>query len=76
MNMIGHQHVCVNGALVAVPDLVEKGEVQGVIAFTAKTRSTIHTALDDVEREPSNSQAGMTRHDMKFPTMSVLTKQK
>jgi hypothetical protein len=60
--MIAHQAVGMHGNVVPLERFLEKREIDLKVGFLEKTSHPVVAALDDMERQAGNDQAGGTRH--------------
>jgi hypothetical protein len=62
MNVVGHQDVCVDLASAKAGQLVQQAKIYAMVAIFTKARKLVVAALYDVERQPRESEAGMSGH--------------
>jgi len=62
MDVVRHEYVCVHGAFAPRRKLRKQLQVVVAINVPKEASSTVHPALDDMDRDPRNIEAGWTRH--------------
>ena len=62
MNVVGHQHVGVDGATELVGKLFEVVQLELIILFALETDRALIAALEDVPGNAGEGQAGATGH--------------
>jgi hypothetical protein len=69
MDVIGHQHVGMDVAAISIGELVQEAEIDTVVPVPGEAWKPVVASLDDMERQPGDSQASLSRHGKTLRSM-------
>lgn len=66
MDMVGHQHISMEGEAVGVGGILQTVEIEVKVVLCGEGRLAIVAALDDVQRLARDEEAGQACHELWF----------